>query len=53
MDQRLNLNELVDLVNQTLTMNCAIPQFLPNDAIQRIIYQDALRYFYKNVRSRQ
>ena len=47
MDQRLNLNELVDLVNQTLTMNCAIPQFLPNDAIQRIIYQDALRYFYK------
>lgn len=47
MDQTLNLNELIDLVNQTLTINCKIPQFLPNEAIQRIIYQDALRYFYK------
>ena len=47
MDQQLSIVELIDLVNQTLTINCKIPQFLPNEAIHRIIYQDALRYFYK------
>src|SRR5208283_3400114 len=46
MDNKLTLNELVDLIQQDLTVNCALPKVVPDVAIQRIITQRALRWFY-------
>ncbi len=46
-DTFLTLEELVDLVQQDVTVNCALPKVLPDEAIERIITQKALRYFYR------
>jgi hypothetical protein len=47
MDTRKTIEELIDIVDQTLTINCTLPRILPLDAIRRIITFDALPYFYK------
>lgn len=47
MDSRLNIEELIDLVNQSLTLNCTIPTFVTADQIRRIATQEAARYFYR------
>lgn len=46
MDQRLTLDELIDVVRNNVTLNCKLPYTLGNDNIERIIKYDALRYFY-------
>lgn len=46
-DTNLTLDELVDLVQQDVTVNCALPKALPDEAIERIITQKASRYFYR------
>jgi len=48
MDKSLNIDEIIDLVVQSITFNCSIPQFLKNEAIRRIVTQDALRYFHRD-----
>jgi hypothetical protein len=47
MDNQLTLEELVDLVQNDVTVNCALPKLLPDDAIKRIATQKGLRYFYR------
>src|ERR1039457_254969 len=47
MDNKLTLNELVDLIQQELTINGAIGKVLPDLAIQRIATQKGLRWFYR------
>ncbi len=47
MDNKFTLNELVDLIQQDLTVNCALPKVVPDEAIQRIITQKGLRWFYR------
>lgn len=47
MDSRLSLEELVDVVRNNVTLNCKLPYDLGNDNIERIIVQDAMRYFYR------
>ena len=47
LQHEMGLEELTDLVNQHLTVNCLLPKILGDDAIQRIITQDASRYFYR------
>ncbi len=47
MDNQFTIEELIDLVQQELTVNCAIPKFLPDDAIRRIATQQGLRWFYR------
>lgn len=42
------IDELIDSVRMELTVNCALPSLLPNDAIRRVIEQKALPYFYAN-----
>jgi len=44
------LEELVDLVNSELTMDCALPQVLPIRTIQRVIVAQAQPWFYQNYR---
>lgn len=46
MDQRLTLDELIDVVRNNVTLNCKLPYTLGNANIERIIKFDALRYFY-------
>ena len=43
----LTLDELVDLVQMDITVNCTLPKALPDDAIARIATQKGLRYFYR------
>lgn len=47
MDNQFTIEEFIDLVQQDLTVNCAIPKFLPDDAIRRIATQQGLRWFYR------
>lgn len=47
MDNRLTIDELIDLVQQDLTKNCALPKILPDDAIRRIATQNGARWFYR------
>jgi hypothetical protein len=47
MDSRLTIEELIDLIQQDLTKNCALPKILPDDAIRRIATQNATRWFYR------
>lgn len=42
------IEELIDLVRMELTVNCALPSILPDDAIRRVIESDALPFFYAN-----
>ena len=46
----MTTEELVDLVNQELTINCSLPKYLSDDAITRIITQAAYRFFYREYR---
>jgi hypothetical protein len=46
MDRKLNLDELIDVVKNNVSLNCKLPYKLGNDNIERIIKFDALRYFY-------
>lgn len=46
----LTTSELVDLVNQELTVGCMLPKILPDIEIERIIRQRALPWFYRNYR---
>lgn len=46
MDNRLNLEELIDVIQQKVTLNGKLPCVLTSDQIERIIKTDALRYFY-------
>lgn len=41
------LDELVDFVQQELTVGCALPKQLPNTEIRRIIETRAMPYFYR------
>lgn len=47
MDNQFTIEELIDLVQQDLTVNCSIPKVLPDDAIRRIATQAGLRWFYR------
>lgn len=47
MDNQFTIEELIDLVQQDVTVNCALPKILPDDAIRRIITQQGLRWFYR------
>ena len=42
------IEELIDLVNAELTMDCALPQVLPIRTIQRVIITQAQPWFYQN-----
>ena len=44
------IDELVDLVNAELTMDCALPQILPIRTIRRTILTQAQPWFYQNYR---
>ena len=44
------IEELVDLVNQELTLDCALPQVLPLKTIRRVITTQAQPWFYQNYR---
>lgn len=47
MDHRLNLDELTDVVKNNVTLDCRLPYTLADTAIERIIRNDALRYFQR------
>lgn len=47
MDKRLALDELIDVVRNNVTLNCLLPYTLGNDNIERIIKNDAMRFFYR------
>jgi hypothetical protein len=44
------IEELIDLVNMELTMDCALPQILPTRTIRRVILTQAQPWFYQNYR---
>lgn len=46
----LTIEELIDQVNQELTVGCMLPKILPDLEIRRIISQRAAPYFYRNYR---
>lgn len=47
MDQRLNLEELIDVVKNNVTLNCRLPYTLGDDNIERIVKMDAIKYFIR------
>lgn len=47
MDNRLNIEELVDVVKNNVTLNCRLPYVLEDGTIERIVEMDALRYFHE------
>lgn len=48
--RKYTLDELIDLVDAELTMDCSLPRVLPLRTIQRIIQTDAQPWFYQNYR---
>jgi hypothetical protein len=46
----MTMEELIDSVNQELTVGCMLPKILPDIEIRRIISQRALPWFIKNYR---
>ena len=48
--RRYTIEEIMDLVNSELTMDCALPQVLPMRTIQRVIVTQAQPWFYQNYR---
>jgi hypothetical protein len=48
--RQYTIDELVDLVNAELTMDCALPQILPIRTIRRVITTQAQPWFYQNYR---
>jgi len=47
MEKRLNLDEILDVVRQNVTLSCRLPYTLGSENVERIIKYDALRYFYR------
>lgn len=47
MENQLSIEELIDLVQQEITVNCALPKLLPDNAIRRIATQQGMRWFYR------
>lgn len=47
MDKKLALDELIDVIRNNVTLNCLLPYTLGNDNIERIVKNDAMRYFYR------
>lgn len=47
MDKRLNIDELVDVVKNNVTLDCRLPYVLNDGAIERIITYDAMPYFHE------
>ena len=48
--RQYTIEELVDIVNAELTMDCALPQILPLRTIRRVIITQAQPWFYQNYR---
>lgn len=48
--RRYTIEELIDLINAELTMDCALPQLLPTRTIRRVITTQAQPWFYQNYR---
>ena len=44
----MTIEEIVDYVQQDLTMSCALPKLLPDQEIRRLIVRDATPWFYEN-----
>ena len=44
----LTLEELIDIVQNDLTVYCSLPKTLPDNAIRQIIETRALKWFYRN-----
>lgn len=42
------IEELIDFVQNEITVGCALPKVLPDSEIRRIIETRALPYFYRN-----
>ena len=42
------IEELIDLVQNELTISCALPRSLPDNNIRQIIETRALPWFYRN-----
>lgn len=47
MDNRLGLDEFIDVIRNNITLSCKLPYTLGNANIERIVKYDALRYFYR------
>ena len=47
MDKRMSLDELIDTIRNAVTLSCKLPWTLGNENVERIIKNDALRYFYR------
>ncbi len=50
MENIMNFDEFLDVIDQTITLNCSIPRLLNIEALKRITLTDALPFFYKNYR---
>jgi hypothetical protein len=46
-DNGLSIEELIDFVQNEITVGCALPKVLPDSEIRRIIETRALPYFYR------
>lgn len=44
----MTIEELIDFVQQDLTMSCALPKILPDAEIRRLIVDVAMKWFYIN-----
>jgi hypothetical protein len=47
----MTIEELIDYVQQDLTMSCALPKILPDMEIRRLAMKDAMPWFYENYSS--
>jgi hypothetical protein len=47
-DNGLTCEELIDFIQNEITVGCALPKVLPDSEIRRIIETRALPYFYRN-----
>jgi hypothetical protein len=44
----LTIEELIDIVQTELTVACALPKTLPDNAIRQIVENRAMKWFYRN-----
>lgn len=44
----MSISELIDFVQQDLTMSCALPKILPDAEVRRLIVDVAMKWFYVN-----
>jgi hypothetical protein len=47
-DGQITIEQLIDIVNQELTISGLMPKILPDREIKRLIKEHALEWFYKN-----